>query len=418
EDDAVTLITGTTAITGTVFEDDGAGSNNGNGTYDTADTGEVGIAGVPVSIYFDADGSGTYSEGDYLWEELTTDANGEYTSSSTLPAGDWFVVVGDLPVSHDGWASTTGTVHTVTTTTGTETAPDTGFAPALTLDKQLVGSGPINEGDAVSYTIDLNNELYGAGGTGDANSCTRDVYATADFSPATKNWYNTANAVLPNEPEGTYTEAPLNAAADMLIVGTFPVGTVAEWGNVTGVELVIPMNKTETFSANGQDENIDIVVVDEGGVSQVTYNYLAHNIPLADTTGTGDVITTGLWTDLVAALGTNPTLANLADYKVQLISKKSGAGADTGNLFVDAVALRITTDQPCHADSTIIDPLPLYDTFDANKIEFVSASPTPDRLVPYDDGDPTTNMYRIEWDNLGPLNPSETTQVTVNFTAL
>ncbi|MCI5209791.1 MAG: DUF11 domain-containing protein, partial [Candidatus Electrothrix sp. ATG2] len=416
EDDAVTTITGSTSITGTVFEDDGTGSNNGNGTYDTADTGEVGIAGVPVYIYYDADGSGTYSEGDFLWEEVSTDANGEYTSSSTLPAGDWFAVVGDLPASHDGWASTTGTVHTVTTTTGAATAPDTGFAPALTLDKQLVGTPPVNEGDAVTYTIDLNNELYGVPGTGDANSCTRIVWADTLDSTSGAGIVNPSGAIGTDD---LYASLPFDTQAESLVVTGFACDT--SWGNISSLETLVEVNHDVAYTCNDQK----VMITTEGTIGVDGYTHSTPALSSKDVLSASDIPYAGgvLGEDVYAVdvntvfLPPSVALSDLSTFQVTVSAKKSCGSDPVDTMEVDAVGLRITTDQPCHSDSTIIDPLPLYDTFDANKLEFASATPAPDRLVPYDDGDPTTDMYRIEWDNLGPLNPSETNQVTVNFTA-
>ncbi|WPD23018.1 MAG: SdrD B-like domain-containing protein [Candidatus Electrothrix scaldis] len=421
EDDAVTTITGSTSITGTVFEDDGTGSNNGNGTYDTADTGEVGIAGVPVSIFYDADNSGTYSEGDFLWETVTTLADGSYTSSSTLPAGDWFAVVGDLPASHDGWASTTGTVHAVTTTTGTATAPDTGFAPALTLDKQITSSSPMKEGDAVTYTIDLNNELYGFGST----QCMQTFWGSA-LTTTNNNVIDMDNILgAPDGPCASTYETTSACYAQMSLknnsyidVTGFNLPTVWD-GNIVSAEIVIwtDHDSNESYDpAKLHQFNIN-ATNNASSVYSDSIDALNLPFPCSPASPCGEQFGYGVYsTGSISAL-TGAALLSSSDIVVTLGTTKNG-GNPPIDVDIDAVGIRITTDQPCDTPSTIIDPLPLYDTFDANKIEFASASPAPDRLVPYDDGDPATNMYRIEWDNLGPLYPSETNQVTVNFTAL
>ncbi|WP_446011511.1 SdrD B-like domain-containing protein [Candidatus Electrothrix sp.] len=409
EDDAVTKITGSTSITGTVFEDDGTGSNNGNGTYDTADAGEVGIAGVPVGIYYDADGSGTYSEGDFLWEEVTTLADGSYTSSSTLPPGDWFAVVGDLPVTHDGWASTTGTVHGVTTTIGEATALDTGFAPALTLDKQFVGASPIKEGDVVTYTIDLNNELY-AEGVAVSGGCEYLVWSSAESvtnsaSTANKQFLNIPNAFGTQGPDGAYASGDYTGGNNQFITGSsFNIDPKS--GNIIKVEALAQIYIASALT----DDSAMFELYGAGAQTSI--------ITTAD-------LNTAVGAGNATLFSWDVTSLKTWDWTVFASASEFGIGldktgqADTNTIYLDALGYRITTDAVCeNSPSTIIDPLPLYDTFDANKIEFASASPVPDRLVPYDDGDPTTDMYRIEWDNLGPLNPSETTQVTVNFTAM
>ncbi|MCI5197444.1 MAG: hypothetical protein D3919_14745, partial [Candidatus Electrothrix sp. AW5] len=454
EDDAKTFIEGENTIEGYVWKDVDSTTNPdfyGDGIMNGTEAGD--LSGVPIQVYFDSDHPdstpGQLDSYDTLWEDkdttgaaLTTDSNGYYKTTSKLPDGDYIVVIGELPAGYEGWANTTDKEHFiddlgVVTSPETRTAPDTGFAPALTLDKDVHnpaddariddedgGFTPpinINEGDTVKYTIDVTNTLYDPGS---GPTCTRDIYATAE-NVSTKPWTSASNAYLSNEPEGSYAEAPLDAAADHIDLKTFPVDV--GWGPivaVSGIDIVIPMDKPEVFDvAKGHDETIVVEVYDETNTKQLTYSYLAHDIPQVNATGTGDLVITTVSEDL-AGLGITPTLTQLSNYVILIESNKVAQNKVTGRILIDGAAFRITTDQPCGStprDSVVINPVPLTDTFDANKLEFVSASPTHNRLVAYDDSDPTTDMYRIEWDNLadslGDLGPGQTHSVTVTFKA-
>jgi hypothetical protein len=420
EDDAVALIAGTASITGTVFKDVGTGSHNGNGTMDAGDFGEGGMSGVPVNIYYDTDGSGGYTEGDYLWTTLTTDVNGQYTTGNTLPPGNWIVVVGTPPGSYSSWASTTGSEHFIDNLAsgGSATAPDTGFSPALTLDKKLVSPTPIKGGDAVSYTIDLNNTLYGVAGTGTANSCTRDVYAQTYL--ANNSATNYLNGAL-GAPQGNCTSPatnctilPFSSNSDYITVGGYAADP--SWGNITSLQVVVWADHDESYSPATRDDAFNLYITNTATSTTSSVSGFAKNIPVMYD-GTEHLVYGSYVTGDIKSSFPGVVLSDLANFQVKAETQKDG-GNPAFDIEIDAIGLRITTNKPCYADSTIISPLPLYDTFDANKLQFVSATPAPDRLVPYDDGDPATDMYRLEWDNLGPLNPSQSTHVTVNFTAV
>ncbi|NPA91664.1 MAG: DUF11 domain-containing protein [Chloroflexi bacterium] len=81
---------------------------------------------------------------------------------------------------------------------------------------------------------------------------------------------------------------------------------------------------------------------------------------------------------------------------------------DSPVLVGDTVQFRITVE---NTGDTAIRTLPLSDTFDSDKLQFVSASPAPD----------STGTGTLSWDDLtgsGDLEPGDSIQVTLTFTAL
>ena len=64
---------------------------------------------------------------------------------------------------------------------------------------------------------------------------------------------------------------------------------------------------------------------------------------------------------------------------VQLeVNPTKASSADQRTFYLDAIGLRVTTDQACEAStSTTLSPVPLQDTYDTATVEFVSADPPP-----------------------------------------
>jgi protocatechuate 3,4-dioxygenase beta subunit len=90
---------------------------------------------------------------------------------------------------------------------------------------------------------------------------------------------------------------------------------------------------------------------------------------------------------------------------------KAGSGS-TAFFHLDSLGFRITTDQNCGDIEGTIDPLPLIDTFEADKLEFVSASVMPNSVTT------AGNTGTISWDNVGPLHAGQTKTIEVTFLAL
>jgi protocatechuate 3,4-dioxygenase beta subunit len=95
----------------------------------------------------------------------------------------------------------------------------------------------------------------------------------------------------------------------------------------------------------------------------------------------------------------------------RLTMRKDGSGSSAA-LNLDSMGFRVTTDQLCGSQSSIIDPLPLTDTFEADKLEFVSASIAPNSVTTND------STGTINWNNVGPLHAGQTKTIEVTFLAL
>lgn len=75
---------------------------------------------------------------------------------------------------------------------------------------------------------------------------------------------------------------------------------------------------------------------------------------------------------------------------------------------VDAIAIIVTTDEQLG----VLDPVPLYDYYDTNILRFVSAAPP---VTTSDGGGPPPNTGRLFWTNVGPLEATAATNITVTF---
>jgi hypothetical protein len=111
------------------------------------------------------------------------------------------------------------------------------------------------------------------------------------------------------------------------------------------------------------------------------------------------------------------TWSNLVNNNLEMQILGYGTGSTTGEVGLDAAAYRITTNQLCGggADTTIA-TLPLTDTYNANQLRFLAASPA--QNATYTQAVPYTNTGVISWTNLGPLYAGQTKFVTVTFQAL
>lgn len=157
---AVTLVQGPNRIEGTVFADNGAGAAFANGVRDT---GEGGLNGVAVSLYYDTDGDGT-AESLYV----TLDSAGDSTYSfANLPDGIYSVVIEPQDPSVPAtYGLTTVVAHLVSLDpTGINPAGVTssnnnfGFAPPLSLDK-TADALSVPESGLVTFTLRVRNHLY------------------------------------------------------------------------------------------------------------------------------------------------------------------------------------------------------------------------------------------------------------------
>jgi uncharacterized repeat protein (TIGR01451 family) len=405
EDTVQTFIEGVNEVSGTVFKDDGAGTNIGNGIRDTGDAEEVGISGVAVNLYVDVNGDGTVDAGDLLWGSATTAADGSYSFANVADGLFIVEVVKDLTGINcdaagdcDGWSLTTTQTQAVDldsakTDSGTVSVTDQnfGFSPALMVDKELVGSDPIYEGDSVSYTIDVTNLLVGEdgakGGSGLYEVWAGGVRAGTDMGSPT-------NAL--GAPNSSYAYSGLLNSNNDLLVDTFSISDPGE--TIESVELILVLR---TSPGAFVDDRVDLTFVSKG-TSIVLPSFSGPAVP-AGSFGT-------LSTDVTAIVADDWSVFSDPNTYVHVTGVQVG-GYDGNPLYVDAVGFRITTrNNGTFGLNTSLAPVPLTDTYDPAKLQFVSTSIPPTSV---DEGTGT-----ISWDDIGPINAGVSKRVTLTFKAL
>ena len=200
-------------------------TNNGNGN-DTIDLTAVSSTGWVTALYFDADGSGTFTPGDVL----ATDTDGDTVpDTGVLGAdGNYFILV-RLTVPA-GIASGTADTTTVTGTSNlapfdSDTAIDTTTinAPDLSVVKSVLPAGPQPPLTVLTYTIVVTNN-----GLGNAASV-----VVTDPAPGFTTYV--AGSITLNG--GSLTDANLDDAADFGFTAanavTVTIGTLAPGASAT-----------------------------------------------------------------------------------------------------------------------------------------------------------------------------------------
>ncbi len=148
-DEAVTRLTGTGSISGTVFADTGAGAGGiaGDGVRNGD---EAGIAQVTVRLYHDTNGDGVLDAGDILVETLQTGETGAYLFDGLIEGFDYLVAVDaadpDLPAFFAAAAATATTpvIRVFPELSGAANTADFGFQPFT----------PLAIGDTVFWDVD------------------------------------------------------------------------------------------------------------------------------------------------------------------------------------------------------------------------------------------------------------------------
>ncbi|MCZ7638112.1 MAG: hypothetical protein M5U12_19965 [Verrucomicrobia bacterium] len=188
---AAVLVNGVRSIGDTVFHDSGAGGILGDGVQNGT---EPGLAGVLVKLYWDVDGDGILDPEDLLIEATSTDANGRYLFSH-LPAAR-FIVAADPATFPATYGPTTPTQRATNVTAANDLGADFGLLPALGLDKAVVGSAAVLEGQEVKFKIDLLNRLRPATGSAVVSgpTCAYTGWATA-LGPVAKQFAIATNAL-------------------------------------------------------------------------------------------------------------------------------------------------------------------------------------------------------------------------------
>ncbi len=449
-----TLIQGPNSISGNVFKDNGTGVGGiyANGVKDGTEAG-IG-SGVNVTLYYDANGNGVVDSGDITYGTTTSSGTGTF-SFTGLPDGHYLVVArkfGGAGASDDatdsgfgtsGWGNTTidpnlpltndtgvlkltEDLNTVTMAVNIDLdhsdvgatpgvgSVNFGFAPPLRVTKSIAGNPDSNadgradtnldEGDLFSYNISLENRLPSVGVQG-PTGCQYTVWAPTgtNGSPASKE-FTSPNAAW-DGPNRNTASALVTGGGNRLIQGTgFVLPTQA--GNITKVEALY----FGYFGAALTDDNLTLTVYRAGNNSATTFNTaLISNYVGAPADLSPDSAISWDVTSLRPGGGTWSWADSFAAVTTEINPSKSSA-ADQKTFFLDAMGIRVTTDQNCEAGtSTTLSPVPLRDSYDTGSFDFVSASPTPNSV--------NTATGIILWNDVGPILPGSTQTVTVTMRA-
>jgi SdrD B-like domain/GEVED domain len=386
-DTATTLVSGLNSLGDFIWRDlDRDGVQDGGA--------ETGIANIGVTLYYDANGDGVLDSTDPLYGTTQTNASGIY-GFSNLPDGRFLVVVdqndADLPTGYSLPTSTT-TLRSVSldptsislSAVSVLTA-DWPFIPALSVVKSVTPT-TYGAGDLITYTIDLEN-----------NSAP----VAAKTTPVQTSWSTTVTGDRPAQnaanaqgfPDTSYARLDQTAAADGLT--NSGLSFADQTGSITKVELVFNGYLAQALV----DDRMDVSI---GGVLFTTLTTAQLNAMTGPAAIRSIDITSknASWTwPLVNALTGN------------LKTNKTSAG-DPGILWVDSIGFRVTTSAApaptgSYGPSTMA-PLPLVDTYDSTKLQYVSASVAPTSVA----------AGTITWSNLGPLNAGARQTITVTFLAL
>ncbi|MFZ6026504.1 MAG: SdrD B-like domain-containing protein [Chloroflexota bacterium] len=401
-DEHNTLVRGSSSIGDFVWRDlDGDGAQDGGS--------ETGIDGIGVSLYWDANNNNALDDGDALITSTVTASGGAY-DFTFLPNGSYLVVVdagdSDLPT---GFSNTTRVVLDADiSTAGTDdNTADFGFAPALQVDKALVSTSPVGEGSPVVFDITLTNTRPEA----DGSYCTYPIWATIahgdnTLTPpggnnANSQWTNPNNTL--NEPDRLYATTGMRNTADVLGLSGFNLA--GKTGSIRSVKLRLYFTEVTNFQA-ADSITVDVWRSDaRDTTNQFIYNGATHFTGAA---GTEYMFET-------AALNGTWTWANFSANasELQLTTSSSPTSGDIG---LDAAAYIVTTNEPCGGGDDVVATLPLTDTYDADLLQFVSASPSHSTAATSGTAPNTTGT--VVWSNLGPLSGGESRVVRVTFLAL
>jgi hypothetical protein len=420
---ASTLISGTYSLSGTVFCDDGsqytasgacstttAGGTLANGLIDAGGS-EPGINAVKVSLYYDGNGDGDYSDAvDFLVTTTDTNASGAYTFGS-LPAGSYITVVdktdADLPSGY-GISTPSQRTATLSATTTSVTGLDYGFAPPLSITK-AVSSATASVGDLLTYTITLTNNLPGSGTA--SGFCAYNVWAgqanqTSAGNPpggnaANAQWSSPNNAI--GRPDGQFSVTNLSNNADVL--GLTKFNTTDMGGTITSVSYRLIVKEVANLQGSGATGDLMKVNIYDGTAVYQTTTYNADTY-FTGSTGTVYIVTgtitapVGGWTFAQFSAATNR-------WGIQIDSNKA-SGSVNGDIGLDAAAFVITTNQQCNGADTALSPVPLADVFNNTQLAFISSDPPISSQSP---------AGTLNWSDVGPIYAGGSRTVTVTMRA-
>jgi uncharacterized repeat protein (TIGR01451 family) len=368
---------------------------------------ETGIANIGVSLYLDSDNDGILDAGEPLYATTSTNASGAYLFSS-VPDGRYIAVVNstdtDLPYGYtlkagvsDRYAIDLDSAGTNPSAVNFLTA-DWPFIAGLEVTKS-VSPTVYNGGDLITYDIHLDNHMQTLT-LPVPNEYTIYANATAfdKSNAAAKATENQASGA----PNSVFTFIDWNANSDRLVsTGVTPSFTLPGGSSITKVELIVRGYQSTPLS----NDQLDIQI-----------GHSDRTIALFQTRTTAQMnalvgVSQDLVIDITTAAGTVPgwTAAEINSLSAALVANKTGGG-DTGDYNVDSIGFRVTTNNTPFTGTSgpnTIAIWPLVDTFDPAKLQFVSASVSPD----------VVGSGTLEWYNLGPVNAGARKTITVTFRA-
>ena len=396
------IVQGTGVIGDFVWRDE---NNDGQQTGELAN----GINGVTVSLYWDKNEDGKLDAGDlllYTQDTFTHSGNAGYYQFTQLPAGKFLVAVdsNDVQVQHPGYRANTPTVYAITLAAGgSNQTADFGFGPSLTIAKRILPAAPGcdgYEGREVTYSIALTNERPGAGETV-AGGCRYSVWATTGSTAnAPKNYTSYTSAF--GEPDNVYASGDFSVGSNRWIKGTGfnPGGS----GTITAVEAVFRI-----YVNPGLVNDFATARLFQGATELGFVNFTTAQINAFTGQANAGYLTWDL--SSITPPGGTWTWDDFALLTLHLEPQKQGP-ADASILYIDAMGFRITASGACPVVdlNDIMTTVPLTDTFNTTRLQFVSADP------PHTSVNTTSGL--ISWNNVGPIYPGETRVVTVRFLAL
>jgi uncharacterized repeat protein (TIGR01451 family) len=407
-DTSTAQLRGTNRLGDTVFADTGVGGGFfGNQVQDGA---EPGLSGVVVSVYYDLNSNGLFDVTDLFMGSETTDASGYYLftnlvdglfvavvdqGSPNIPTGYTLTTLPQIPADLDSPRTNGAMVQYL--------LADFGFAPVLSLDKERVGTNTLYEGQTITYTITVTNRMPGDG-TGAGGPAIFTTWGTnGETLTPPRAWTTPQNAWSPPGPDGIYAMSPFDNAGETIIVSNFTLG--AQLGTITNVQIRIPY--VLAFGTFG-NADMDITVSRKSPATVLwTTNFLMNSLTngtIVTTNGIMEFNVTGTHTWEFTSFDTN--------YAIEILTTKQGN--NPGELWVDSVGFKIWSSQTNTGTNvyTTLDPVPLTDNYDTNKIRYVSSSITPTYAT---NAAATGILY---WANLGPIYAGGAVTITSRFTAL
>lgn len=368
---------------------------------------ETGIPNIGVSLYLDINGDGLLDPGDALYGTTSTDSSGNYLFSN-LPDRKYIVRVDALdPDVPNGFSLKQGVGQNIAVdldSAGSNPNPvsvltaDWPFIDALEIRKS-VSPTMYNEGSLITYTIELENHMSTV-------AAAQPPVQTRWITSATQNQQAQGVALVGNTtgaPDNAYGFMDWNSNADSITtngLGTF----TATNGTISKVEILIRGYMTRALVNDTLAVNLTI-----NGAAPATNSSFATISTATMNTTVGAPQT--LAVDVTGFVAGTWTWAQAQAIRAALTAAKVN-NSDNGDFYIDAIGVRVTastTDISGTAGPNTISPLPLVDSYNPARLQFVEASIQPDSITP---------AGTLSWVDLGPLHAGARRTLTVTFRAL